>query len=222
LTTTGVALVNGAPEHADTVFQGDTATIYSLTDSTYAVISQHLSFRDIAGLPQASAITALASKLVSSGTTATTFDPKGGVNREQFASLLIRALGLWNVGASVKFSDVAGSSWAAPMIMAAVAEGFIEGYPDGTFKPGAQITNEQMAAMVARVMNYLAIGGGTDLSHPSDYQSIATWARSDVSLVLSQGIMATDSQGRFNPGQVTTRAITAQIVWNLMQKAGIE
>ncbi len=218
----GVELVNGVPQHARTSISGSNMTFYAASDPTFAVATHQTSFSDIAGLPQAAAIQALADQLVTSGTTATTFDPQGGVSREQFAALLIRALGLWNVGSQVKFKDITANSWAAPMIKAAVAEGFIQGYPDGNFKPSAPITNEQMAAMMARAMSYLGIQSGSNTVKPTDLGTIPGWAGSDVALVLSQGIMTTDAHGAFDPNQVTTRAVTAQIIWNLMQKAGIQ
>ena len=219
--TTGVVLVNGVPEHAWTVFSGNTATIDSHTDSTYAIVTNHVSFTDIAGLPQAAAIEALANKLVIAGMTSTTFDPQGGVTRAQFAALVVRALGLWNIGTTTHFSDVPTTSWAAPVIQSAVAESFIQGYPGGTFRPDQQITNAQMAAIVARVMGFLSIGQGTAVVTPSDQASIPVWAAQDVAIVLSQGIMTT-AGGAFAPNATTTRAQAAQIIWNLMQRAGIE
>ncbi len=220
--TTGIVLVNGVPEHAWTVFSGTTATIYSYTDSTYAVVTNQVSFHDIAGLPQEDAIQALADKLVIAGTTPTTFDPQGGVTRAEFAAFAVRALGLWNLGGDVHFSDVASSSWAAPVIAAAAAESFIQGFPDGTFRPQAQITNVQMAVIVGRIMGFLHIGAGTASVAPSDQASIPAWAAPDVALVLSQGVMTTQSGGAFAPNATTTRAQAAQIIWNLMQKAGID
>ncbi len=220
--TTGIVLVNGVPEHAWTVFSGTTATIYSHTDSTYAVLTHEASFNDIGGLPQAAAIQALANKLIIAGTTPTTFDPQGGVTRAQFAALVVRALGLWNLASNAQFGDVPSASWAAPVIRSAVAESFIEGYPDGTFRPQLQITNAQMAVIVGRVMDFLNIPAGQTVVTVSDQARIPAWATQDVALVLSQGIMTTGSQGAFQPDATTTRAQAAQIIWNLMQKAGIE
>ncbi len=220
--TTGIVLVNGVPEHAWTVFSGTTATIYSHTDSTYAVLTNQVSFNDIAGIPQANAIQALANKLIINGVTPTTFDPQGGVTRAQFAALVIRALGLWNLGTTVRFPDVPSNSWAAPVIGSAVAESFIKGYPDGTFRPQVQITNAQMAVIVGRVMRFLNIPAGQTAVTPSDQATIPAWASQDVALALSQGIMTTGADGAFHPDATTTRAQAAQIIWNLMQKAGIE
>ena len=220
--TTGVVLVDGIPEHARTTFGNGTATIYSLTNSTYAVVSHRVRFTDIAGIPQAAAITALAEKLVVDGVTPTTFDPQGGVTREQFAAPLVRAIGLWNIGRGLSFRDVPATSWAAPAIQAAVAEKLIQGFSDGTFRPNAPITNEQMAAMVARALRFLGIQPASTQVVPTDVGAIPAWARPDVQTALSQGIMTEGVGGSFQPAAVTTRAQAAQIVWNLMHEAGIQ
>lgn len=219
---TGVVLVNGVPEHARTTFGSGTATIYSMTNSTYAIVSHQVQFTDLGGVPQAAAITELADKLVTSGVTPTTFDPQGGVTREQFAALLVRGLGLWHLGQNLGFRDVAANSWAAPAIQAAVAEKLIQGFPDGTFRPNAPITNEQMAAMVARALRFLGIQPASTQVTPTDVGAIPAWARPDVQTALSQGIMTEGVGGSFQPAAVTTRAQAAQIVWNLMHEAGIQ
>ncbi len=221
-TATGALLVDGTPEHARTQFSGTDATIVAFEPGTYAVVSQQLQFKDIRGLPQAQAIESLADKLVTSGTRPGAYDPSGGVTRAEFAALVVRALGLWGVGQDVSFKDLPGSYWARPVIDAASAEQLIEGYPDGTFRPGAEITNDQMAAIAARAMAFLGIARGVATVEPRDQAAIPAWARSDVALVLSRGIMGTSATGDFAPSAVTTRAEAAQIVWNLMQAAGIQ
>lgn len=220
--TVGVMIVQGAPEHAWTHISGSTVTFYSAADPTFAVVSHQTTFSDIQGLPQTAAIQALSDKLVIDGVTSSRFEPQGGVTRAQFAAFLVRGLGLWNVGGSPKFSDVPAAYWATPEIGPAAAADFIQGYPNGKFRPGLQITNEQMAAIVARAMNFLGIANGAATVEPKDAASIPHWAKADVGLVLSQGIMPTNAQGDFSPYAVTTRAQAAQIIWNLMQKAGID
>ncbi len=221
--TVGVVLVNGTPQHARTTISGNTVTFYSETVSTFAVVAHQTNFSDIAGLPQATAIQALSDQLVIDGFTSSLFEPQGGVTRAQFAAFMVRALGLWNIGGvNAKFSDVPSSYWAASVIQSAATEKFIDGFPSGKFEPGAQITNEQMAAIVARAMAYLGIGQGKETAQPKDASQIPSWAQSDVDLALSQGIMSVNAQGDFAPHAVTTRAQAAQIIWNLMQQAGIQ
>ncbi len=55
--------------------------------------------------------------------------------------------------AAVKLSDIAGS-WAEKEITAWVDKGFINGYPDGTFKPNNNITRAEFVALVNRVFKF--------------------------------------------------------------------
>ena len=47
------------------------------------------------------------------------------------------------------FRDLPANNWAAPLVYAAVAKGWVSGYPDGTFHPDGNITREESMAMVA-------------------------------------------------------------------------
>jgi hypothetical protein len=55
--------------------------------------------------------------------------------------------------AAAKLSDVAGS-WAEKEITAWVDQGFINGYPDGTFKPNNNITRAEFVALINRVFKF--------------------------------------------------------------------
>ncbi len=63
-----------------------------------------------------------------------TFRPNAPVTRAEFAALAARWAGL-DYSGDAKFSDVTTSHWAYGVINAAAAAGWVDGYPDGTFKP---------------------------------------------------------------------------------------
>ena len=50
------------------------------------------------------------------------------------------------------FPDVNGDYWAAPEIEILSEKGVIVGYPDGTFKPDANVTRAEFAAMAIRAL----------------------------------------------------------------------
>ncbi|MBE7010615.1 MAG: S-layer homology domain-containing protein [Ruminococcaceae bacterium] len=55
--------------------------------------------------------------------------------------------------AATKFSDVTSNySWAEEAINALAQDGVIAGYPDGTFKPGKDITKEEAITLFARML----------------------------------------------------------------------
>lgn len=89
---------------------------------------------------------------VMQGDTSGNFNPDRYVTRAQMAAVICRMLGeseeLPDSGTS--FSDVPASYWASGYIAKAAELGIINGYKDGTFKPGNTVTYEQALAMVVR------------------------------------------------------------------------
>lgn len=49
------------------------------------------------------------------------------------------------------FSDVEAGRWSEGAIKSAADAGFMNGYPDGTFKPTAPVTREELAAVLSRL-----------------------------------------------------------------------
>ncbi len=88
------------------------------------------------------------------GTSPTTAAPNDPLTREQAAVLLSRNLMLrGTTGETLGFSDSRTlSDWSRGLIGAAVAQGVISGYEDGTFKPMRNITRGEVAAMLARAI----------------------------------------------------------------------
>ena len=71
--------------------------------------------------------------------------------KKQLAVLAATAvLGVTSAFAAHPFSDVTAQDWAYQAVERLVAEGVIEGYPDGTFKGQRNITRYEMAQMIAR------------------------------------------------------------------------
>ncbi len=90
------------------------------------------------------------------GTSATTFSPNAPVTREQLAVLLARALKLSGT-APLTYQDASSiDAWAAPSVQAAVAAGYMTGFPDGTFQPLGASTRAQAAKVLAEVIAHMA------------------------------------------------------------------
>ena len=83
------------------------------------------------------------------GLAPTTFGPEATLTREEMAVLLARALHLSTIGAP-SFGDSAEiSAWAGPGVDAAVAAGYLDGFPDGDFQPLGTATRAQAAKVLA-------------------------------------------------------------------------
>lgn len=51
-----------------------------------------------------------------------------------------------------EFSDIDDSHWAYDDVMTCVSKGVVQGYPDGTFRPSANVTRAEAAAIVYRIL----------------------------------------------------------------------
>ena len=82
-----------------------------------------------------------------------TFRPEANITRAEFATLLSRFTEAKTV-ATTSFSDTA-SHWARSTIETASANGWVTGYPDGTFRPNNSITRAEAMAMLNRMLGRL-------------------------------------------------------------------
>lgn len=83
------------------------------------------------------------------------FCPDRAVTRGQMAALLVRAFDLPEpVGDVRAFSDVADSHHFAYAIRRLASSGVTVGYPDGTFRPEAEVTRRHMATFLRRASAY--------------------------------------------------------------------
>ena len=81
------------------------------------------------------------------------FYPDEVLTRAEAATILVNAYQFSGTTQSPTFSDVAGDHWAFAAIETLVANYIAAGYPDGTFKPQANVTRGEFAVFVARALN---------------------------------------------------------------------
>ncbi|MCR8632675.1 S-layer homology domain-containing protein [Paenibacillus radicis (ex Xue et al. 2023)] len=194
-------------------------TIHSPHNSIYTVIQSEKSFADLQGHWAKADIELLANKWIINGTTDQQFTPEINITRAEFAAMLVRSLGLLEVKAD-GFRDVQPGDWFAGAIGTANKAGLINGYEDGTFRPGANITREQMVAMMIRAMK---VGDkeiqadNTVLNRFDDRSDIGSWSRAAVSQALTAGLIQGVSDNAFAPNEPATRAQAATILKRMLQ-----
>ena len=81
-----------------------------------------------------------------------TFAPNAPISRAEFAALAARFQNLKYTSGKV-FSDVEKGHWAYSYINAASEAGWIQGYPDGTFRPDKEITRTETVKLVNSMIN---------------------------------------------------------------------
>lgn len=144
------------------------------------------------------------------GTSETTFSPNLTTSRAMIVSILHRLEG-GPVVAGGAFSDVADGAWYAEAANWAASVGVVNGYEDGTFRPDAPITREQMASIL---MNYAVYKGEdtsarVDLNGYADANAVSSWAEESVQWAVAEGIISGMTADTLAPQGVATRAQTA-------------
>ncbi|MFK7697638.1 S-layer homology domain-containing protein [Paenibacillus sp. HJGM_3] len=196
-------------------------------NSTYAVVTHQQTFEDLNQHWSKADVEWLASKMIAQGMTETTFSPDASITRAQFASLVVRALGLAeDQAAAANFSDVTAKDWYAGAVGAAVKTGLVSGFEDRTFLPNAIITREQMAVMAARALAFAGQEAGANasagkLAKYADAGAVSGWAEAAFSQMIQTGIMQGTGDAELTPEGTATRAQAAVVVKRLLQTAGL-
>ena len=101
------------------------------------------------------AVTFMSEKKLVFGYPDGTFKPNAPITRAEFAAIASRFDSLADK-ADLKFSDVSKNHWAYKLICSAEAKGWINGYPDGTFKPEKNISRAEVVSLTNRILNRYA------------------------------------------------------------------
>ena len=110
-----------------------------------------------------------------------TVRPQNGITRAEFAAIAARFDDKANT-TTADFSDIA-SHWAKNEISAASNNGWITGYPDGTFRPDNKITRAEAMTLVNRVLKRLPETEEDlhdDMIKWSDNSDVSQWFYLDV------------------------------------------
>lgn len=84
-----------------------------------------------------------------------TFKPNSPISRAEFAAIASRFDQL-KTGLSLPFNDVKAGHWAYDVIASAADKGWVNGYPDGSFKPENKITRAEVVSTTNRMLNRYA------------------------------------------------------------------
>lgn len=239
------SLAPSAPLASSAVLARDAGVIAERTPPFFACPPDLVptgSFADTSAGAVGDAADCLAWYDITQGVAPGEFDPDGEVTRAQMAAFIHRSmrhtLGLyerdlptWD-GTSV-FPDVPATLGAAEAVNVlssdAAAEAFgqriVTGTPEGTYQPGAPVTREQMATVLARslqgIFTYLHAefpDAGFELRPGEcgdtfpDRSTISAVHDANVDLICSGGIATGRADGTFDPGAAITRGQLAALL----------
>lgn len=173
-------------------------------------------FADIAGQWYESYVELVAEAGIIKGYDDGLFHGDNHVTREEFAAMLVRALGLTDNGKACAFTDISGR-WSEEAIRIAAQNGLVNGVDATTFAPDAEITRQEMMTMIARALKAtgLNVTGSDDLSGYADANEVSGWALSSVRTLVASGIISGDN-GKLNPTGTCTRSEAAAVFSRLL------
>lgn len=108
-------------------------------------------------------------------------------------------------------------NWAASRQKPTKYAPYMQGYPDGTFRPDQAMTRAEMAAVLSRIAGVRnADSPAVSYKDKSDFG----WAANDIGAVTTAGLMTGYKDGTFGPDLFITRAEMAAVVVRWMQLTG--
>jgi hypothetical protein len=227
-TTTGVLVdvETGQVSFAPTVFFERNGKYYAKLQSrhngVFKVLSAEKHFEDISNHWGEVEIKLLASKQIITGINDLDFAPNADINRAQFATLLIRALGeeLSEVVTTSTFNDVSEKDWYSKMALLAAQYELIQGKSENQFAPAEEITRQEMVVMLERALKHVGVAfesaSSSNLAFEDEGQ-VASWASSAVSFAVEAGITTGKTETTFAPLDNATRAEATTMIKRFLQ-----
>lgn len=149
-----VGYSDGSVKPMANITRAEIATIFfrlMTEESRDEFLTTENSFSDVpAGSWYNTAISTLANTGVLNGYPDGTFKPNKAITRGELAKVIALFADLQE--GELQFTDIDGH-WAKPYILLAGGNGWVNGYPDGSFKPNKNITRAETMAMINRVLD---------------------------------------------------------------------
>ncbi|MCL6457327.1 MAG: ice-binding family protein [Gorillibacterium sp.] len=128
--------------------------------------------------------------------------PDVKVSRQEFTALVNRSFGFVEPGI-ISFADVVEKDWSYADISKAQKAGYVLGYADGTFKPKQEMSRQEVAVIVAKL---LGLESSASAVVYADGKSIPEWSNGAIGAVIDHAMMVGYPDRTFRPLQSVTRA----------------
>lgn len=143
--------------------------------------------------------------------------PESNITRAEVATIFFRMLTdearEQNWSNNNHFSDVGYGTWYNNIISTMTKKSILKGYPDGSFRPDANITRAELAAIITRFVedtNYEGSNLFTDIS--------GHWAANEINVAANIGWIERYPDGSFRPDAKITRAEVVTMVNRVMER----
>ncbi|WP_211746525.1 glycosyl hydrolase family 18 protein [Paenibacillus sp. Marseille-Q4541] len=133
---------------------------------------------------------------------------KENISREEVISILVRGLGLIPNASEQNFIDVSNESKYAKEIAAAKGASLVKGKTNGTFDGNADITRQELAVIIANVLQYAGKQEAANLAVLAQFEDqgdIAPYAKSSVAILVEKKLLNGVSVSRLAPQKNVTK-----------------
>lgn len=146
-----------------------------------------------------------------------TFRPTGAVTRAQVVNVLYQLSGGVPVNFAMPFSDVAEGLWYTEAVRWAASQKIVTGFEDGSFRPDANVTRQDLAVMLVRYQQAAGIELSQEGAAPAfrDNEQIAAYAAEAIYVLQKAGVV-NGADGKFNPTATASRGELCKMLSGLM------
>lgn len=152
------------------------------------------------------------------GTSDTTFSPNASMTRAMLVTVLYRLEGQPAVNGRSGFSDVQYNGYYEDAVTWAADNGIVNGTSTTTFSPNANVTREQMAAILYRYAQYKKYNtaASSSLTGFNDYATVSSYAVTSLQWSVAEKLV-NGSAGKLMPTGNATRAQVAAILHRFVE-----
>lgn len=152
------------------------------------------------------------------GTSDTTFSPNASMTRAMLVTVLYRLEGQPAVNGRSGFSDVQYNGYYEDAVTWAADNGIVNGTSTTTFSPNANVTREQMAAILYRYAQHKKYNtaASSSLNGFTDHASVSGYAAASLEWAVAEKLV-NGSAGKLMPTGNATRAQVAAILHRFVE-----
>lgn len=157
------------------------------------------------------------------GTSATTFSPDDSMTRAMLVTVLWRLAGQPEAKTAASFRDVDAGQYYAKAVAWAAENGIVTGTGADTFEPDAEVTREQMAAILYRYakLNGVDVSKTADLKDFPDADKTSAYAKEALAWAVGSGLINGTLENGATLLDPTGSAARAQVAAILMRYARV-
>lgn len=172
-----------------------------------------VSYNDLPNDLSAQAILNMSSRGILKGTAPGKFEPNVPISRAMVTTVLMRISKDKTIDNSITFTDVNSNEWYAEGVKWAATHGIVKGYVDGSFKPNALVTRQELAVIIDRFLKERGIQmeENQELTY-NDIDALQDWSKESVIRMAKAGLVKGLDANNYNANSEFTRAELAVLL----------